>query len=89
MRLPRLLLACPHIPFWCIRGQSKEGTRTKRSKWIEGKGEKEREREDLKTSQQALTAKLTTSKTFPSQQRLNQNPIPPAYELEEQSCDYD
>lgn len=53
-----------------------------------GKG-REREREDLKISQQALTAKLTTSKTFPSQQRLNQNPIPPAYELEEQSCDYD
>lgn len=52
--------------------------------------ERERkEREDLKISQQALTAKLTTSKTFPSQQRLNQNPIPPAYELEEQSCDYD
>lgn len=55
-----------------------------------GRGkERERGREDLKISQQALTAKLTTSKTFPSQQRLNQNPIPPAYELGEQLCDYD
>lgn len=35
------------------------------------------------------TSSKTTIKTFPSQQRLNQNPIPLAYELEEQLSDYD
>lgn len=40
-------------------------------------------------SQPALRAKLTTIKTLPPQQRLNQNPIPLAYELEEQLSDYD
>lgn len=44
---------------------------------------------DLTRSQLALGAKLTAIETLPPQQRLNQNPIPLAYELEEQLSDYD
>lgn len=88
MHLPHLLLACLHVPFGVLEGKANKGQGLNDPN---GKTKRERawERKDLKISQQALTAKLTTSKTFPSQQRLNQNPIPQAYELEEQLCDYD
>lgn len=88
MHLPHLLLAHLHVPFGVLEGKANRGQGLNDPNG-EREREREGEREGLKTSQQALTAKLTTSKTFPSQQRLNQNPIPPAYELEEQLCDYD